>query len=173
MYSPNDLVLSPRGVRFHGRYFPCSMGRGGLTATKQEGDGATPVGHHQIVGMFYRPDRLMPPNDWATPIGPTDLWSDAPDQPDYNTQVRAPYPHSHECLRRSDPLYDLVLVTDYNWPNAVENAGSAIFIHQWRRPHYPTEGCIALSRRDLWYVATHMSKDTRLIIPAHMPVGQR
>ncbi len=173
MHCADDLVLTPQGIRFRNRLFPCSIGRRGLSRNKHEGDGATPTGCHHIVGMFYRPDRIAPPTDWAAPIGPTDLWSDDQNDQYYNTHVRTPYPHSHERLRRADPLYDLVLVTDWNWPIAKKGAGSAIFIHQWRRPHYPTEGCIAFSRGDLMHIARSISQRSRLIIPAHMPFGQK
>lgn len=161
---PADLVLTPTGLRFMGRRFPCAIGRGGLSARKREGDGASPRGAHQLVGMLYRPDRMARPADWALPIGPSDLWSDDVADPDYNTMVRAPHGFSHEVLRRADPLYDLVILTDWNWPYAVPGRGSAIFIHQWRRPRYPTEGCIALRRDHLRWIAARITYQTRLII---------
>ncbi|NIZ61865.1 hypothetical protein DL239_12865 [Sedimentitalea sp. CY04] len=159
------MVLTPNGVRFGGRRLPCSIGKGGLTYDKCEGDGATPVGTHRIVGMYYRPDRILRPADWARPIGPGDLWSDDVNDIAYNHHVRAPYDFSHEHLRRADPLYDLVLVMDWNWPNAQPGKGSAIFIHQWRRPGYPTEGCIAFSRSDLHWLAARVQPGTRVIVP--------
>ena len=146
------------------RHFACNIGRGGITDNKREGDGATPRGQHRIVGMLYRPDRIAKPTDWAVPISYGDLWSDDPNHEDYNLMVRAPYPHSHEKLRRADPLYDLVLILDWNWPHAVKGHGSAIFIHQWRRPVYPTEGCVALSRRDLHWIAPRISYQSRVFI---------
>lgn len=164
--SPADILLTPQGVRFHGRRLPCSIGRGGVTRDKREGDGATPAGVHRIVGLFYRPDRMAMPAPWAIPIGPGDLWSDASGDPAYNHWVRAPYGPSHERLRRADPLYDVVLVTDWNWPEAEPGRGSAIFLHQRRRPGYPTEGCIALSRADLHWLAARVIPGTRVIIPA-------
>lgn len=163
--TPDDLVVTPRGVRFHGRLYPCSIGKGGIRQDKREGDGATPVGAHRIVGMLYRPDRIARPAPWARPIGPGDLWSDASSERDYNLQVRVPYAYSHEKLRRADPLYDLVLITDWNWPNATPGKGSAIFIHQWRRPVYPTEGCIAFRRDHLHEIARAIQPGTRLIVP--------
>ena len=146
------------------RHFACNVGRGGVTDNKREGDGATPRGQHRIVGMLYRPDRIAKPTDWALPIGYGDLWSDDPNHEDYNLMVRAPYPYSHEKLRRADPLYDLVLILDWNWPYAVKGRGSAIFIHQWRRPVYPTEGCVALSRRDLHWIAPRIKHESRVYI---------
>ena len=160
------MVLTRQGLRFMGRLWPCTLGRGGARADKREGDGATPVGTHRIVGLLYRPDRLPRPADWAVPIRPGDLWSDDPRHEDYNLMVRAPYPHSHETLRRADPLYDIVLLTDWNWPRAERGRGSAIFLHQWRRPGYPTEGCIAFRRDHLRALVPMIRYETRLIVPA-------
>ena len=159
-----DMVLTRRGVRFMGELYPCTIGRGGVRGDKHEGDGATPVGVHRLVGMLYRPDRMARPADWALPIRPRDLWSDDPGHEDYNLMVRAPYPHSHERLRRADPLYDLVLLTDWNWPRATRGHGSAIFIHQWRRPGFPTAGCIGMARADLHTLAPLIRYQTRLIV---------
>jgi L,D-peptidoglycan transpeptidase YkuD (ErfK/YbiS/YcfS/YnhG family) len=162
--TPDDLVLTPQGVRFMGRLWPCTIGKGGISSHKREGDGATPRGVHRIVGMLYRPDRIAQPTDWAQPIGPLDLWSDDAGDAEYNMMVRAPYAPSHEKLRRADPLYDLVILTDWNWPYAVQGRGSAIFIHQYRRPGYPTEGCIAFSRSHLHEIARRITPHTRLIV---------
>lgn len=164
--SPEDLVLTPAGLRFRGRVLPCSIGRGGVTTRKREGDGATPAGLHRITGLWYRPDRLPPPAPWARPIGPGDLWCDAPDHAAYNLHARAPLDASHERLRRADPLYDLILTTDWNWPDAVPGHGSAIFLHQWRRPRFGTEGCIAFARPQLLWLARHAAPGTRLLVPA-------
>ncbi len=163
--TPQDLVLTKAGVRFLGRMFPCTIGRSGLVRAKKEGDGATPTGVHRIVGMFHRPDRIAAPQPWSRAIGPRDLWSDDPNSPDYNQHVCAPYSFSHENLRRADPLYDLVLVTDWNWHNPVPENGSAIFIHQQRRSGYPTEGCIAFDRRDLRWIAERIVLGNRVFVP--------
>lgn len=162
--TPDDLVLTPRGVRFQGKLWPCTIGKGGIVRRKREGDGATPHGTHRLVGILYRPDRIERPTDWAVPIHPGDLWSDDSRAEDYNTMVRAPYPYSHETLRRPDPLYDLVILTDWNWPYAVADRGSAIFLHQYRRPGYPTEGCVAFSRSDLHTIARQITYRSRLIV---------
>jgi len=105
------------------------------------------------------------PCDWAVPIRPGDVWSDDPGHEDYNLMVRAPYPYSHEALRRADPLYDLVLITDWNWPQAVRQRGSAIFVHRWRAPGYPTAGCVALRPDHLRWITGRIRHQTRLIIP--------
>ncbi|MEM6277783.1 MAG: hypothetical protein AAF714_12675, partial [Pseudomonadota bacterium] len=58
-----DLVLTPNGLRAFGRLLPCSIGKGGVSRRKKEGDGATPKGTHRLVGMLYRPDRMTRPAD--------------------------------------------------------------------------------------------------------------
>ncbi|MGH1331564.1 MAG: L,D-transpeptidase family protein [Paracoccaceae bacterium] len=162
--SAEDMVLGPRGLRLMGETYPCAIGRGGIRSDKREGDGATPRGVHRIIGLLYRPDRMVKPAPWAIPIRIGDLWCDAPDDPAYNSLVRAPFSASHEDLRRADPLYDLVMLTDWNWPEARSGAGSAIFLHQWRRARFPTEGCLAFSRRDIARIAARAVPGTRLII---------
>ena len=160
------MVLTRQGLRFMGRKWPCTIGKGGIRADKREGDGGTPVGVHRIVGLLYRPDRMARPTDWAVPIRPGDLWSDDTTHEDYNLMVRAPYPYSHETLRRGDRLYDLVIITDWNWPRAEKGRGSAIFLHRWRRPGSPTEGCIAFRPDHLARIASLIRYETRLIVPA-------
>ena len=162
--TPHDIVVSRWGARFMNRRFPCSTGRGGITSTKREGDGGSPAGTHRIVGMLYRPDRLTAPADWALPFGPPDLWSDDPKDDAYNTMVRAPHSFGHERLSRPDPLYDVILICDWNWPCATPGKGSAIFIHTWRKPRHPTAGCIGFARADLLWIAARIRHQTRLII---------
>ena len=159
-----DLVVTPTGARFLGRRFACTIGRGGVTAAKREGDGATPVGVHGIVGCLYRPDRMVRPCDWAVPIGPRDRWCDDAGHADYNLMVRAPHPAGAERLARADPLYDLVLITDWNWPRAVRGAGSAIFVHRWRGPGQPTAGCVAFDPCDLRWIVARIGYGTRLVV---------
>ncbi len=159
-----DIVVTVQGTRFLGRRFPSVIGRSGITTDKHEGDGATPVGVHRIVGCLWRPDRLGRPCDWAVPIRPGDLWSDDVRDPDYNLMVRAPHRFSHERLSRADPLYDVVLITDWNWPFAEKGRGSAIFVHSWRRQGAPTEGCVAFRRDHLLWIVARIGYGTRLIV---------
>ncbi len=163
MVGASVIRVTKTGALFMGRRLPCTIGRGGITDDKREGDMATPRGTHRIVGMLYRPDRVTGLPAWAQPIGPRDLWSDDPRDAAYNLPVRAPHGFSHEALRRPDPLYDLVLVVDWNLP-AVPGRGSAIFVHSWRRRGYPTAGCVAFAPRDLFWIASRLRWGERLLI---------
>jgi L,D-peptidoglycan transpeptidase YkuD (ErfK/YbiS/YcfS/YnhG family) len=155
------------GARFMGRRFPVAIGRGGVTKEKREGDGATPAGVWHLLHGGYRADRDARP---ATTllldrIGPRDIWSDDPEDPDYNQWLTGSvHPFSHETLRRADPLYDLVLASDWNYPLAVPGRGSAIFVHVWRRPCYPTAGCIAFQRNHLVWIVAHWRRESRIIV---------
>ena len=162
------MVLTPTGLRVRGRRIPCTIGRGGVVALKREGDGGTPVGILRVTGMAHRADRMAPPAPWSMPIGPRDLWCDDPGSPLYNRWTRASLDASAERMRRADRLYDLVLLTDWNGSPPVPGRGSAIFLHRWRRPGFPTEGCIAMAPEDLRWVARRVRRGTRIVVPEAM-----
>jgi L,D-peptidoglycan transpeptidase YkuD (ErfK/YbiS/YcfS/YnhG family) len=134
-------------------------------AQKREGDGASPIGAWPLIGGWWRADRLARPCSRLPlgPAGPCDGWSDDPEDPAYNAAVRLPHPFSAESLRRTDPLYDIVIATGHNRPT-VPGAGSAIFLHCWRAPRRATAGCVALSRPRLLWVLAHLRPGARLVI---------
>ncbi len=113
---------------------------------KREGDGSTPLGTAKILGGFYRADRLaVPPTKLPmTPIRADMGWCDGPDHASYNRLVRLPFASSHEQMRRTDRLYDICLVLDWNITERRRNRGSAIFLHLTHEDRRPTEGCIAI-----------------------------
>ena len=168
-----DLTLTPLGLRVGDKLLPCVIGKNGVSKLKREGDGKTPTGKHQIVGMLYRPDKISRPRKWALPIRPRDIWSDDVKDPNYNLMGTSPSLFDHEQLFRSDRLYDLILITNWNWPYAVKGRGSAIFIHSWRKNASPTEGCIALSIDNLLKVAKFIDFGSRLIVPENLHAHQR
>jgi len=134
---------------------------------KREGDGATPRGTFALENVKYRRDRSGRPPRTALPVAatrPDDGWCDAIADRNYNRPVSHPYPASAERLWRSDRLYDLLLVVDYNRRPRRRGAGSAIFMHVAGAGLAPTEGCIALSRRDLEKVLAVVGRRTRLIV---------
>lgn len=131
---------------------PCALGRSGVSQRKREGDGATPRARLVPIRIFYRPDKTLRPTGRSLPqqrIKTTDGWCDAPHAFAYNRRVTLPFAHSHERLWRDDHLYDLVIETDWNHCPRRPSHGSAIFIHLARPGYQPTEGCIALTRKDM------------------------
>lgn len=150
-----------------GRRFPCSIGRSGISDTKVEGDGVTPAGVWHLLGGRYRADRRCAPRVpfLMKAIGLADIWSDDPTDPAYNHGLRAhAYPFSHEKLHMGPPLYDVVLISDQNFPEAIPGKGSALFVHQWRKPRHPTAGCIAFAPKDLTWILTRWTPRSRILV---------
>lgn len=145
-------------VHFGGRSLPCALGRSGRAPRKREGDGASPVGRFTLLRVLYRADRVGRPATGlpVTAIRPCDGWCDAPTDRNYNRAVRLPYPASTESLCRADRLYDIVVVLSHNQLPRVRGAGSAVFIHLARPGYLPTEGCVALSERDMRMLLARM-----------------
>jgi L,D-peptidoglycan transpeptidase YkuD (ErfK/YbiS/YcfS/YnhG family) len=130
-----------------GSWAPCALGRSGITRRKREGDGATPAGSHSFVEVYYRPDRVRRPatNLPTYPLNPRSAWCDDPCHRRYNRAVRLPFAGSHERLWRSDHLYDLMVVLDYNLGRPRRGTGSAIFLHLATTDFSPTLGCVAVT----------------------------
>ena len=154
---PDAGNQAPRGLlHYVGRLWPCRLGRGGLSARKREGDGATPTGCFALLSVLYRADRLARPRSGLpiSPIGRRDGWCDAPADRNYNRPVTLPYPASAETLWRDDNLYDLLVVIGHNTCPRARGLGSAVFLHLPAPEQTPTEGCLAMSERDLrWLIA--------------------
>ncbi len=163
----HDLVVTHWGARFMGHNLLVAIGRSGIGEKIGEGDGITPVGNFLIKGIGFRNDRVSfyTPNLEKKITKINDLWSDDPRDKNYNHKINSNnYLYSHEKLRRSDNLYNAYGILNYNWPNAEPGKGSAIFIHTWRRPRFPTEGCIAFSLSDLIWIFSNWKKNSRVII---------
>jgi L,D-peptidoglycan transpeptidase YkuD (ErfK/YbiS/YcfS/YnhG family) len=152
-----QAILRPDGqsgggwLMIGGQRVPAALGRGGVRADKQEGDGATPAGSLKLRRVLYRADRVKPPACVVPiePLAPDDGWCDDPTHRDYNRMIRLPHEARHEELWRSDGLYDVIGVLGWNDHPVERGRGSAIFLHVARPDHAPTEGCVALALVEL------------------------
>ena len=128
-----------------------ALGRGGVRAHKQEGDGATPAGLLPLRRVLYRADRTPVPacHVPVEPIAPDDGWCDDPGHQDYNRRISLPHQARHEALWRADGLYDVIGVLGWNDAPVKRGLGSAIFLHVASPGYAPTEGCVALALPDL------------------------
>lgn len=142
----------------------CALGKGGVTAAKREGDGATPIGPMRLLHGYYRnrPGRRIRSALPLTRIMPQDGWCDAPGDRNYNRPVRLPYPASAERMMRDDRLYDLVIVLDCNTGPRKRGRGSAIFFHLARPGFAPTEGCVAVAPRVMARLLPFLDRSTVL-----------
>ena len=138
-------------LRFQGQTLRCALGHGGISASKREGDGATPTGLLPIRRVFWRADRGARPATTlpAEPIAPDDGWCDDPADAAYNTRIRLPHAARHERLWREDAGYDVIGVLGWNDAPVQRGRGSAIFLHVARPGLAPTEGCVALPEAEL------------------------
>lgn len=93
------------------------------------------------------------------------VWCDDPASPNYNRPARLPLSASFEHLRRSDGIYDVVVVLDWNMRRRVRHRGSAIFFHLARADFGPTAGCVAVDRKAMRILLPHLRKGVRIAVP--------
>ncbi|MFZ1814879.1 MAG: L,D-transpeptidase family protein [Rhizobiaceae bacterium] len=122
----------------------CQIGRNGIAAIKREGDGCTPLASLRLLSGYQRRDRMHLCLRKLAPAAKGLGWCDQPQSPLYNRPVRLPFAASHEEMARSDGLYDICMVLDWNMAPRARFRGSAIFLHVSREDRGPTQGCIAL-----------------------------
>lgn len=140
---------------------PAVMGRKGLAAPgkKVEGDGHTPQGRFRIGVAFGRAERVVTRLSYRK-LTAEDFWIDDPASPKYNQWVIGqPEAKSYETMLRTDGLYDLGVVIEYNMEPVVSGAGSAIFLHIWEGPAVATAGCVALERRNVERLLAWLDRD--------------
>jgi len=148
-------AAAPVNLEYRGGYLywpggeaRAAVGAAGVSATKAEGDKATPAGAFPLPFGMYRPDRIQLPAT-SLPIMPlreAHAWVDDPNDSKYNQLVELPYPAHVEEMWRVDGIYDLLVVIGYNMNPTRPGAGSAIFLHIARPNFSSTEGCIATER---------------------------
>ncbi len=158
-----------RGVLSLGRItVPCALGRSGIVMRKREGDGGTSVGRFELLHVYYRPDRGLPPATLlpTEPLTPASGWCDDPGHRLYNRPVQLPFSASHEKMWRDDRLYDIVVVLDCNLNPAVKGQGSAIFFHIAREGYSPTEGCVAVSPEHMRLILQNIGLGAEMVIHA-------
>ena len=149
------VTISGKGYRLTAPHHGCEclVGKAGFIAgdDKREGDMATPVGAWPLRHLYYRPDRMPPPDTGLTvmPLTPDMGWCDDPADLEYNRPVGLPYAAHHEKLWREDTLYDLIVVLGHNDSPPVPRLGSAVFLHLREDDTRHTAGCVAVTRQDM------------------------
>ena len=79
------------------------------------------------------------------------IWEDNPHNKNYN-KLTFNNKKSNEKLFRKDNIYDIIIVINYNNNPVVPGKGSAIFMHVAKNNYFPTRGCIALEKREVYSV---------------------
>lgn len=162
----NPLDHTKAMLEGHGLKFRCAIGRSGVVTRKREGDGGTPRATLMPLRIYTRHDHWRS-RTFAIPNQPiqNDMgWCDDVGSARYNRLVRLPFTPSHEKLWREDHLYDIVIETSWNARPAIRGRGSAIFIHLARPGLIPTEGCLALNRKDMALFVSCLNRQTKIVI---------
>jgi L,D-peptidoglycan transpeptidase YkuD (ErfK/YbiS/YcfS/YnhG family) len=143
-----------------------ALGRGGVTALKREGDGATPLGRFPVRAVLYRADRVKRPRTLLPlrAIRSDDAWCEDPADRGYNRLVKASSRPGIDRLHRHDHLYDVILVLGFNDRPRVRGRGSAIFVHLARHGYAPTAGCVGLSRHDLFALLPELRPGASIVV---------
>ena len=145
--------------------FKCSIGKKGLNQKKVEGDKSTPKGIFSLGKVYYRPDRIDRPNTKlkVKKIKRKMGWCDDYKNKKYNEEILLSKKNKGEKLFRSDHIYDLLLVINYNIKRKIKNKGSAIFIHLTKN-YKPTLGCIAIKKNDMLVLLKLIDTKTKIKI---------
>lgn len=145
------IIVNNKGeLWYKKKRYKCAYGKNGFIKSKKEGDGCTPVGKFDINKLFVRKDRIKEINTKMMQIAISkDMrWEDNPNKKNYNQLIKSKAKSHKERFYRKDNLYDLILVIEYNTKKPIKRKGSAIFIHITRARYKPTQGCIALKKKD-------------------------
>ena len=88
---------------------------------------------------------------------------DASATKEYNKLININRNVRHEKLYRKDFRYDLLIPIKYNFYKRIAGKGSCIFIHLTKN-YRPTEGCIALQKKDFLIMLKIINKNTKIKI---------
>jgi L,D-peptidoglycan transpeptidase YkuD (ErfK/YbiS/YcfS/YnhG family) len=140
----------------------CAVGKRGIGNKKREGDLITPKGKYGIKSIMYRNDRIssFKSNISKLSIKKNMGWCDDPRSTKYNKLIKFPFSYRAENLHRSDNVYDIILVLNFNYKPIRKNKGSAIFIHIAKRNYKGTQGCIAISKPHMKKLIKYINKKT-------------
>ena len=145
--------------------FKCSIGKGGVTSDKIEGDKKTPKGTYMLGPLYFRKDRL---SKFSTKLKKIKIkksmgWCDDVNSKYYNKLIKINNNIKHEKLFRKDYIYDLLIPILYNTKRIKKNKGSAIFLHLTKN-YKKTLGCIALKKKDMLILLKIISHKTKITI---------
>ena len=146
--------------------FKCSIGKNGLTKNKKEGDKKTPKGKFEIENLYFRKDRINKPETLlkCVEIKKDMGWCDDENYPlKYNKLIKINKKIRQEKLKRKDHKYDLFIPIKYNFKKPIPGLGSCIFIHL-TNDYKPTDGCIALKKKDFLIMAKIIKKNSKIKI---------
>ena len=160
------ILKNKETLKYDDFFLKCCIGKNGLTKTKFEGDKKTPKGIFSLGNLYFRKDRISKPNTKlkCIPINKKMGWCDDPkNKKYYNKLINVNKKIRHEKLFRKDSKYDFLIPINYNTKQTKLGKGSAIFIHLTNN-FKPTEGCIALKKKEFLILLKLIDKNTKIKI---------
>jgi len=156
----NHLLL------YKGYKLKCSIGKSGIKKSKKEGDLATPKGVFQLGCLYYRNDRIKKLKSKLKKkiIKKNMGWCNDSKSKKYNKEIYFPFKYKAEKLYKKNGIYDLFIDIKYNSKPIIKNKGSAIFLHIAQNKYKPTQGCVALSKKDFLKILPLINKRTKIAI---------
>ena len=160
------ILIKNKNLFFNNYKVKCSVGKRGIGVKKREGDQITPKGKFKIKYILYRKDRVpnLKTKLKKMVINKNMGWCDDPKSEFYNKLIKLPFKYNFERLYRSDNIYDIILVLNFNLNPVQKNKGSAIFIHIAKRNYKSTAGCIAINKKNLKKIVKKINKRTLIKI---------
>tara|TARA_B100001057_G_scaffold241534_1_gene241860 strand:- start:615 stop:1106 length:492 start_codon:yes stop_codon:yes gene_type:complete len=145
--------------------FKCSIGKGGKSSKKIEGDKKTPKGFFSLGPLFFRKDRINNPTTKLKKIEIKKFmgWCDDTNNKNYNRLIKINHKIKHEKLYLKKSIYDLLIPINYNTGRIKKNRGSAIFLHLTTN-YKKTLGCIALKKKDMLILLKLINSRTKIQI---------
>ena len=160
------IIIKNKKLIINNYKVKCAVGKRGIEVKRKEGDHITPRGKFKIKCILYRKDRIPKLNSKINKlvIKKNMGWCDDPDSKKYNKLIKFPFNYSAERLYRSDNIYDIILVLNFNSNPVIKNKGSAIFIHIAKEKFKNTKGCVAVSKINLKKIVRMINKKTTINI---------
>ena len=160
------IFINKKYLTYNNYKVKCAIGRRGIGKKQKEGDQITPKGIFRVKKILYRKDKVrrLPSKIKKIPIEKSMGWCDDPLSKDYNKLIKYPFSYKSEKLYKTNNIYDIILVLNFNMQPIKKNKGSAIFIHIAKSNFEPTEGCVAIKRIELKKIVNFITSKTKIII---------
>ena len=160
------IIIKKHLLLYKGYKLKCSIGKSGITNSKKEGDLATPKGIFKLGLLYYRKDRnkSLKSKLKKRTIKKNMGWCDDIKSKKYNQEIHFPFKYGAEKLYRKDKIYDLFIDIKYNYRPIIKRKGSAIFLHITDKKYRPTEGCVAITKKDFFKILPLINRKTKILI---------
>ena len=161
-----NIKIKRHFLVYKGYKIKCCIGKSGISSMKKEGDLSTPKGIFKLGSLYYRKDRINTPKCkikkriLLKKMG----WCNDSKSKNYNKEIKFPFKYKAERLYRKDGIYDLFINIKYNFRPVIKKKGSAIFLHLSDDRYKPTEGCVAITKKDFLKILPLITKDTKISI---------